>query len=112
MEPISIISSAAIPANFRAAQGATTKVCFTHSEEERRRDQPRLAVSIQGCGYFLVPLRLSSSQCIKHCFLVAPRGDKKISRNAARIYYRYGFYLILTSVWLLVQFHSQCNNPR
>ncbi len=41
----------------RAAQEATTKVCWTHSEEEPTRRRARLAISRKGCGDFPVPLR-------------------------------------------------------
>ena len=71
---------------FCAAQGATTQVCWMHSEEERRSDRVKLAASLRVADIF-------SSRCVaprrssyRYNFLVAPCGYEKISCNATRMY--------------------------
>ena len=69
---------------FRLAQGATTMVYpLRYSEEERRSDQAKLAISPRGLRRFSRPaaLRLRRSS-YGYSFLAAPCGYKKISRNA------------------------------
>ncbi len=73
---------------FLREQGATTKACFTHSEEEQRSYSRKLAISLSVAAEILSPRRVaSSSQCIKHSFLLAPCGIDKISRNAGWGYF-------------------------
>ncbi len=70
-----------------AAQEAMTKVCLLHSEEERRSDRLRLAVSLRVAeilsSRFVYPRRSSYN----YSFLVLPCGIDKISRNASGRYY-------------------------
>ncbi len=50
-------TSARDMSQFPQDQGATTIVCFTHSEKERTPVLRKLAISQEGCGDFPAPLR-------------------------------------------------------
>ncbi len=103
---------------FRLAQGATTKTYFTYSEEERRRDQAKLAISRKGCGDFLVPLRCgfvavatataSSPRLADTRKSLATRqeGMFEMGSDAPELYLRFFTAALLAVVALALQFKS------
>ncbi len=73
---------------FRQGQGATTKAYSMYSKEEPTQVLHKLAISLRGCGDFLLPLRYRLVGVAQgYTFLVVPRGYDKIARNAGWKYF-------------------------